>query len=135
MPNINPQLALDYNIVEKAIDFLEHHQGDQPSLADIAGSVHLSEFHFQRLFSRWVGISPKRFLQYLTKENAKRLLDESKNILDVALDAGLSGPGRLHDLFIHCEAMTPGDYKRKGEGLDISYGFAASPPPEWGSAH
>jgi AraC family transcriptional regulator of adaptative response/methylated-DNA-[protein]-cysteine methyltransferase len=127
MPNINPQLALDYNIVEKAIDFLEHHQGDQPSLADIAGSVHLSEFHFQRLFSRWVGISPKRFLQYLTKENAKRLLDESKNILDVALDAGLSGPGRLHDLFIHCEAMTPGEYKKKGEGLDISYGFAASP--------
>lgn len=127
MTNINQQWVLDYNIVEKAIDYIEHHQGEQPSLADIAAAVHLSEFHFQRLFSRWVGISPKRFLQYLTKEYAKKLLGESKNLLDVTFDAGLSSPGRLHDLFIQCEAMTPGEYKKKGTGLEIRYGFAASP--------
>jgi len=89
--------------------------------------VNLSEFHFQRLFSRWVGISPKRFLQYLTKEYAKKLLDESRNILDATYDAGLSSPGRLHDLFIRCEAVTPGEYKSKGLGLDIVYGVSPSP--------
>ena len=98
-----------------------------PSLARIAESVNLSEFHFQRLFSRWVGISPKRFLQYLTKEYAKKLLDESRNILDATYDAGLSSPGRLHDLFIQCEAVTPGEYKSKGQGLDIVYGVSPSP--------
>ncbi len=120
-------MALDYEIVERAIDYIEAHHEEQPSLGRIAASVNLSEFHFQRLFSRWVGISPKRFLQYLTKEYAKKLLDGSKNLLDVTFDAGLSSPGRLHDLFIHCEAVTPGEYKTRGQGVKIRYGFAPSP--------
>ncbi|NOX32467.1 MAG: methylated-DNA--[protein]-cysteine S-methyltransferase [Deltaproteobacteria bacterium] len=124
---LNSQWSADYEIVEKAIKYLEANHGAQPSLASIASHVNLSEFHFQRLFSRWVGISPKRFLQFLTKEYAKKLLDESKNILDVAYDAGLSSPGRLHDLFIHCEAVTPGEYKSKGMGIKIIYGFSFSP--------
>ncbi len=121
------QLSQDYGRIEKAIEFIEKSQEVQPSLARIAREVHLSEFHFQKLFSRWVGISPKRFLQFLTKEHAKRLLKKSKNILDVTYDAGLSSPGRLHDLFISCEAMTPGTYKQKGKGLDMGFGFSPSP--------
>ena len=127
MQTLNEQWSLDYHLVEKAIDYIESHYEEQPALVDIAASVNLSEFHFQRLFSRWVGISPKRFLQYLTKEYAKKLLDESKNLLDVTFDTGLSSPGRLHDLFIHCEAVTPGEYKKKGKGLEITYGFTFSP--------
>ena len=96
---ISPQWSQDYAVVEKAIRFIEENYEARPSLARIAESVNLSEFHFQRLFSRWVGISPKRFLQYLTKEYAKKLLDESRNILDASYDAGLSSPGRLHDLY------------------------------------
>lgn len=121
------QPARDYAIVERAIEFIDAHRKAQPSLNSIAAAVNLSEFHLQRLFSRWAGISPKRFLQFLTKEHAKALLKQSGNLLDVTYDAGLSGPGRLHDLFIHCEAVTPGDLKRRGRGLTIRYGFAASP--------
>lgn len=124
---LNRQWSSDYEIVEKAIKFIEASYETQPSLSLIASFVGLSEFHFQKLFSRWVGISPKRFLQFLTKEYAKKLLDESKNLLDVTYDAGLSSPGRLHDLFIHCEAVTPGEYKSKGTGLEIVYGFCDSP--------
>jgi AraC family transcriptional regulator of adaptative response/methylated-DNA-[protein]-cysteine methyltransferase len=124
---LNRQPSRDYEVVEKAIDFLETHQGMQPSLSEIAAAVNLSEFHFQKLFSRWVGISPKRFLQFLTKEHAKRLLKESRNLLDVTYDSGLSSPGRLHDLFVQCEAVTPGEYKAAGKGLSIRYGFAFSP--------
>ena len=121
------QPALDYAVIEKAIEFIDTHRRAQPSLGSIAAAVNLSEFHLQRLFSRWVGISPKRFLQFLTKEHAKALLQQSGNLLDVTYDTGLSGPGRLHDLFVHCEAVTPGDYKFKGKGLKIRYGFAFSP--------
>lgn len=124
---IPPQWSQDYAVVEKAIRFIEENYGARPSLARIAESVNLSEFHFQRLFSRWVGISPKRFLQYLTKEYAKKLLDESRNLLDATYDAGLSSPGRLHDLFIQCEAVTPGEYKSRGMGLEIVYGVSPSP--------
>ncbi|OGR56626.1 MAG: hypothetical protein A3J80_05025, partial [Desulfobacula sp. RIFOXYB2_FULL_45_6] len=124
---INPQWSLDYETVEKAIYFIKKNHETRPSLADIAASVNLSEFHFQKLFSRWVGISPKRFLQFLTKEYAKKLLDDSGNILDATYDAGLSSPGRLHDLFIHCEAVTPGEYKSRGIGLEIVYGVSPSP--------
>ena len=120
-------LSRDYQRIETAIEYIETRKGEQPTLGTIAGAVGLSEFHFQRLFSRWVGISPKRFLQFLTKEHAKALLKASENILDVAYDTGLSGPSRLHDLFIACEAMTPGAYKRRGEGLTIWYGFTPSP--------
>jgi AraC family transcriptional regulator, regulatory protein of adaptative response / methylated-DNA-[protein]-cysteine methyltransferase len=89
--------------------------------------VHLSEYHFQRLFTRWVGISPKRFLQFITKENARRLLEEAGSILDAASESGLSSTGRLHDLFLSCEAMTPGQYKNRGRGLKIQYGFHLTP--------
>jgi AraC family transcriptional regulator of adaptative response/methylated-DNA-[protein]-cysteine methyltransferase len=121
------QLSDDYTRVEQAIRFLDANTQRQPELREIAESVGLSEFHFQKLFTRWVGISPKRFLQFLTKENAKRLLEDSTNLLDAAYEVGLSGPGRLHDLFITCEAVTPGEYKARGEGLTIRYGFHPSP--------
>lgn len=117
------QSVQDYQRIENAITFIEKNFKRQPTLEEVAASVHLSEHHFQRLFSRWVGISPKRFLQYLTKEYAKKLLQKSSNLLDVTFEAGLSSPGRLHELFVTCEAMTPGEYKSAGEGLVISYGF------------
>jgi AraC family transcriptional regulator of adaptative response/methylated-DNA-[protein]-cysteine methyltransferase len=126
-PDNFAQACRDYDRIEKAIKFIETHFDRQPELKEIAGHVGLSEFHFQRLFSSWVGISPKRFLQFLTKEYVKELLSNSTNILDAAFDAGLSGPGRLHDLFVACEAMTPGEFKARGEGLTISYGFHGSP--------
>ena len=125
------QLCKDYRRVEQAIEFLETHFHRQPSLSQIAAAVELSEYHFQRLFSRWVGISPKRFLQFLTKEYAKKLIAQSDNILDVTYDAGLSSPSRLHDLFVTCEAMTPGQYKAKGSGLRLVYGFHPSPFGEY----
>lgn len=121
------QLSQDYRTVEKAIGYLEEHYQEQPDLKAAAESVHLSEYHFQRLFTRWVGISPKRFVQYLTKERAKRLLEESESVLETAYAAGLSGPGRLHDLLVTTEAVTPGDYKNQGEDLEIVYGFHPTP--------
>lgn len=121
------QLSQDYERVEQAILFLEENFRRQPSLEEVAKAVGLSEFHFQRLFGRWVGISPKRFLQFLTKEYAKRLLEDSRDVLDVAYSSGLSGPGRLHELFVTCEAMTPGEYRHGGQGIRISYGFHPSP--------
>jgi len=121
------QATLDYQRIEKAIDFLEENFERQPTLSEIARSVHLSEYHFQRLFRRWVGISPKRFLQFLTKEYAKELLQRSRNLLDVTYETGLSSPGRLHDLFVNCEAVTPGEFKRKGEGMRLKYGFHPTP--------
>jgi AraC family transcriptional regulator, regulatory protein of adaptative response / methylated-DNA-[protein]-cysteine methyltransferase len=121
------QACRDYDRIEKAITYIESHYDRQPELKEIADHIGLSEFHFQRLFSGWVGISPKRFLQFLTKEHVKRLLADSSNLLDATYDAGLSSPGRLHDLFVVCEAVTPGEYKAKGRGLSISYGFHESP--------
>lgn len=121
------QMEEDYGRVESAIRFIEGEALRQPSLAEIAEAAGLSEFHFQRLFSRWVGISPKRFLQFLTKEYARRLLVESRDVLSVTYDAGLSSPGRLHELFVTCEAVTPGEVKSRGEGLSIEYGFHPSP--------
>ena len=120
-------LEEDYTRVEKAIRFIETQALRQPSLGEIANSVGLSEFHFQRLFSRWVGISPKRFLQFLTKEYARSLLEESRDVLSVTYDTGLSSPGRLHELFVTCEAVTPGEVKARGKGLTIEYGFHSSP--------
>ena len=117
----------DYERVGAAIRYIEQKRDRNPSLREIAASVHLSEYHFQRLFKRWVGISPKRFLQYLTVEHVKLLIDESRPLLDTAFEAGLSGPGRLHDLFVSAEAVTPGDYKRRGGGLTIRYGVHDSP--------
>jgi AraC family transcriptional regulator of adaptative response/methylated-DNA-[protein]-cysteine methyltransferase len=120
------QAASDYQIIAQAIRFIETHQRSQPNLAKIAKSVNLSEYHFQRLFTRWVGISPKRFLQFLTKENAKRLLAEN-SLLDTAYQSGLSSTGRLHDLLVQTEAVTPGEIKHKGAGLKVKYGSHPTP--------
>jgi AraC family transcriptional regulator of adaptative response/methylated-DNA-[protein]-cysteine methyltransferase len=119
--------AEDYRRIEKAIQFLTENYHHQPSLDEVARSVNLSEYHFQRLFRRWAGISPKRLVQFLTLEHAKQLLEESRSVLDAAYDAGLSSPSRLHDLFVNVEAMTPGEFKAKGAGLEISYGLHPSP--------
>jgi AraC family transcriptional regulator of adaptative response/methylated-DNA-[protein]-cysteine methyltransferase len=116
----------DYLRIEQAILYLEKNYQHQPELTEIAEAVGLSEFHFQRLFTRWAGISPKRFLQYLTKEGAKELLRRS-NVLDAAYGVGLSGPGRLHDLLVTTEAVTPGEYRARGADLEIHYGFHETP--------
>ena len=116
-----------YETVAAAIRFVRGHALTQPSLDEVAQHVGLSAFHLQRVFSEWAGISPKRFLQFLTKENAKALLRESRDVLSAAIESGLSGPGRLHDLMVNCEALTPGEIGALGEGLVIRYGFAASP--------
>ena len=116
----------DYQRVAKAILYLEDHIFEQPGLEDLAEQVHLSPYHFQRLFTRWAGVSPKRFLQFLTLEHAKRLLKSSTQ-LDATYQAGLSSPSRLHDLFVAVDAVTPGEYKALGSGLEIAYGLHPSP--------
>ncbi len=117
----------DYARIEKAILYLEKNFRRQPSLREVARTAGLSEYHFHRLFTRWAGISPKRFLQFLTAEYARRLLRESPNVLDAAYKAGLSGPGRLHDLIVNIYAVTPGELKEEGAGLTIRYGVHSSP--------
>jgi AraC family transcriptional regulator of adaptative response/methylated-DNA-[protein]-cysteine methyltransferase len=121
------ELSDDYIRIEQVIYYLKQNAYRQPSLSEIADSLHLSEYHFQRLFTRWVGISPKRFLQFITKEHAKLLLSKSASILDAAYQVGLSSPGRLHDLFITWEAVTPGEFKLRGAGLTINYGLHPTP--------
>jgi AraC family transcriptional regulator of adaptative response/methylated-DNA-[protein]-cysteine methyltransferase len=121
------QSITDYARIEKAIRFLDRERAAAPSLATVAEHVGLSEAHFQRLFTRWAGISPKRFLQHRTAEVVKRLLRERRPLLDVTYEAGLSGPGRLHDLLVNAEAVTPGEYQRAGEGLTVRYGFHPTP--------
>ena len=121
------QLSSDYARVESAIRYLEESFLDQPNLAEVAQSIHLSPYHFQRLFKRWAGISPKQFAQFLTIDYAKQRLAESKSLLDTSLEAGLSGPSRLHDLFVTFEAVTPGEFKTNGAGLNIGYGFYQTP--------
>jgi AraC family transcriptional regulator, regulatory protein of adaptative response / methylated-DNA-[protein]-cysteine methyltransferase len=117
----------DYVRIEKAIRYLQREFRSQPDLAEVAAAVGVSEYHFQRLFRRWAGISPKRFVQYLTATHARALLRDSHSVLDAALRSGLSGPGRLHDLMVNVEAMTPGEVGRGGEGLRIAFGFHAGP--------
>lgn len=121
------QMAEDYHRIEQAILYLENHAQSQPELSEIASAVGLSEYHFQRIFSRWAGISPKRFLQFLTKEGAKELLAQSENLLDTTYEVGLSSLGRLHDLFVTTEAVTPGEYKSGGAGVTIRYGLHDTP--------
>jgi len=121
------QLSDDYLRIEQAIQYLDNHYQDQPSLEEVAASLGLSEFHFQRLFTRWAGVSPKRFLQFVTKENAKGLLDRSENLLDATHQVGLSSLGRLHDLFVSTEAVSPGEYKSRGAGVTIRYGLHPTP--------
>jgi len=117
----------DYLRIAEALAYIVDRFEDQPSLDEIAAHVGLSSFHFQRLFTRWAGLSPKKFLQALSLEEAKRRLAEHGSVLDAAFDAGLSGPGRLHDLFVAHEALTPGEYKALGRGLEIRYGFHEGP--------
>ena len=121
------QLSEDYLRIEQAILYLENHYKDQPVLEEVAANVGLSEYHFQRLFTRWAGVSPKRFLQFLTKEGAKELLNRSENLLDTTHQVGLSSLGRLHDLFVTTEAVTPGEYKSRGVGVTIRYGIHPTP--------
>lgn len=121
------QSSEDYLRIEQAIAYLEGHYKEQPNLEEVAASIGLSEFHFQRLFTRWAGVSPKRFLQFLTKEGAKELLSRSENLLDTTHQVGLSSLGRLHDLFVTTEAVTPGEYKTQGEGVTIRYGIHLTP--------
>ena len=117
----------DYARVERAIRFLDAHRESQPTLAQVARQVGLSESHFQRLFTRWAGISPKRFLQHQTAQVVKQLLRDRHSVLDASYEAGLSGPSRLHDLIVNAEAVTPGEYQRSGEGLAIRFGFHPTP--------
>ena len=117
----------DYNKVRAVLEHLHDGWREQPSLAELASPVGLSEDQLQKLFTRWAGLTPKAFLQALTLDHARAMLQDSASILDAALDSGLSGPGRLHDLFIAHEAMSPGAYKSKGVGLEIFYGFHPSP--------
>lgn len=123
----NNQQLSDYQQIELAIAYLESNFREQPSLDEIASVVHLSKYHFQRLFKRWAGISPTQFLQFLTIEYAKHQLVESRTVLQSSLDAGLSGPGRLHDMFVNHEAITPGQYRKQGKGLEITYGIHSTP--------
>jgi AraC family transcriptional regulator, regulatory protein of adaptative response / methylated-DNA-[protein]-cysteine methyltransferase len=116
-----------YQLIESIIQHLGDHFQDQPSLEELAALSGLSPQHFQRVFKRWVGISPKQFLKYLTLEYAKSRLDANQSVLDSALDSGLSGPGRLHDLFVSLESITPGEYKAGGADLEIEYGIHPSP--------
>jgi AraC family transcriptional regulator of adaptative response/methylated-DNA-[protein]-cysteine methyltransferase len=124
--NLN-QSAQDYQRIEAAIRYIEQNFHNQPSLDEIAASVYLSKYHFQRLFKRWAGVTPTQFLHYLTVEYAKEQLRKSHTIFDTSLETGLSSPSRLHDLFISYEAMTPGEYKAQGRGLSIEYGIHPSP--------
>ncbi|MBE9599299.1 methylated-DNA--[protein]-cysteine S-methyltransferase [Pedobacter sp. MC2016-24] len=125
---MEPFNLTDYNRIAAAIAYLKQHFKNQPSLAEVAAQVNLSPFHFQRMFSEWAGISPKKFVQYLSIEYAKNILkDQRATLFDVAYETGLSGTSRLHDLFINIEGMTPGEYKNGGEHLQINYSFAESP--------
>lgn len=122
------QQELDYKRVASAISFFKENYKSQPKLEDVAEHVNLSPFHFQRMFQNWAGVTPKQFLQYLSIEHAKSILKTSNaSLFDTAFETGLSGTGRLHDLFIKVEGMTPGEYKNGGEALHINYTFADSP--------
>lgn len=120
-------MSSDYQRIETAIRFIEENAAEQPSLDQVAAAVGLSPFHFQRLFRRWAGISPKRFLQFVTVEHAKELLGNSNSVMETAFEVGLSSPARLHDHFVALEAVTPGEYKSGGGGVEIRHGVHDSP--------
>jgi AraC family transcriptional regulator of adaptative response/methylated-DNA-[protein]-cysteine methyltransferase len=125
---MNKQEHINYNRIAEAIEYIKSNFKQQPNLDEIAEQVHLSPFHFQRLFSEWAGTTPKKFLQYISIEHAKKLLaNKQATLFDTAFETGLSGTGRLHDLFINIEGMTPAEYKNGGKNLSINYSFAESP--------
>ena len=122
------QQQINYNRIAEAIEYIKTNFKDQPNLDEVAEQVHLSPFHFQRLFSEWAGTTPKKFLQYTSIEHAKKLLkDQQATLFDTAFETGLSGTGRLHDLFVNIEGMTPAEYKNGAKNLFINYSFAESP--------
>ena len=123
---LHPATA-DYLLVRQAIGFLTEHWNTHPSLDELADALGLSATHCQKLFKRWCGLSPKEFVQAIALDHARALLDGAASVLETAHEVGLSGGGRLHDLFVSYEAMSPGEYKRRGDGLEISYGFHGSP--------
>lgn len=123
---VDTQIRL-YGQIAKAIEYIAQNRHEQPELEDVARHVGMSAHHLQRTFSEWAGISPKKFLKALTLEDAKSRLRSSASVLDTAFDAGLSGPGRLHDLFVTIDAVTPGEFKSHGEGMTFRYGFHPSP--------
>jgi AraC family transcriptional regulator of adaptative response/methylated-DNA-[protein]-cysteine methyltransferase len=122
-----PDTAYHFNVVRRAIDIIDAAPAPGPSLEELARALKMSPAHLQRVFSRWVGVSPKRYQQYLTLDHAKRLLADRFTVLDTVAETGLSGGGRLHDLFLRWEAMSPGDYARGGAGLTIRHGWFDSP--------
>ena len=125
---MKPQDKLNFKKITDAKEYITQNFREQPNLDEVAQKVHLSSFHFQRLFTDWAGVSPKKFLQFLTIEYAKNILKEKQlSLFDAAFETGLSGTGRLHDLFIKIEGMTPGEYKNGGASLLINYSFAESP--------
>jgi len=126
MDSIHTENSRAYRRIARAIRFLANNQRSQPGLAELGSHFGLSESHLQREFTRWAGVSPKQFLQYLTKENARRRLRD-QTVMETALACGLSGTGRLHDLMITCEGMTPGEYRSFGCGVRIAYGIHPSP--------
>jgi AraC family transcriptional regulator of adaptative response/methylated-DNA-[protein]-cysteine methyltransferase len=120
--------SINYQRIEKAIEYIRLNYKNQPSLNEIAEAVHLSPFHFQRLFSEWAGVSPKKFMQFISIQHAKQILKhQNDSIFNTAQEIGLSGSSRLHDLFINLEGMTPGEYKNGGLNLKINYSFAQTP--------
>lgn len=123
----NLELSQHYKKIEQAIQYIEANWQNQPELEEIASAIGMSEYHFQRVFTQWAGISPKRFMQFLTREHAKELLAKSENLLETTHKVGLSSLGRLHDLFVTTEAVTPGEYKSRGAGLTIRYGIHPTP--------
>lgn len=124
----NSTEQVNYERIAVAIDYIREHFKAQPTLDEIAAQIHLSPFHFQRLFTEWAGVSPKKFLQYISLEHAKKMLKENQaSLFETAFDTGLSGTSRLHDLFVNIEGMTPGEYKNGGENLSIHYSYAETP--------
>jgi AraC family transcriptional regulator of adaptative response/methylated-DNA-[protein]-cysteine methyltransferase len=122
------QNNINFDRITQAIGYLKDNFKEQPNLDEVAEKVHLSPFHFQKMFTDWAGVSPKKFVQYLSVEHAKKLLtDNSSTLFDAAHETGLSGTGRLHDLFVNIEGMTPGEYKNGGESLHINYSFSETP--------
>lgn len=125
---MNAQEHINYIRIAEAIEYIRENFKEQPNLDEVAAKVHLSPFHFQRLFTDWAGVSPKKFLQYISVEHAKQLLKEKEaTLFDATHETGLSSTGRLHDLFIKIEGMTPGEFKNGGENLSINYSYAESP--------
>ncbi|MBS1914945.1 MAG: methylated-DNA--[protein]-cysteine S-methyltransferase [Bacteroidetes bacterium] len=125
---MNTQDTINYNRIAEAIDYIKTNFKEQPNLDEVAAQIHISPFHFQRLFTDWAGTTPKKFLQYISVEHAKNLLKQNHaTLFDAAYETGLSGTSRLHDMFINIEGMTPAEYKNGGRSLRINYSFAESP--------